>query len=302
MERPSRLLKITAFVLLEIPVIGFAGNTRIGPSQSQDLDLTRQVFGPPVPERFIDKPTATPTEVPTLEPIITPTAVPEWTPQSGENQPWIWSTFEPNISEPPSINIEAGQDLEFAQEIFNETNGARAGFGLPAYSFSRELTAAAQKYSEFLASRFEQGLPIGHFEDGNPQERALREGYEGGIAENINGDKLLDEFNSGKYWVDKWLGSPGHRANILSNVSKDLGVGCAIAYQKLNPYDSILDYTRICVQKFGQRYEWDGTPGPTVVPTATPRPTPTPVPTIRPTPTPEATATATPEPTPTNQP
>ena len=294
MERPSRFVKITAFVLLQIPIIGFAGNSVINGSGPEVADRTGSTYGPPMLERYVEEPTATPTLTPTKEPTVVSTEVPIRTPEGGIN----WDQFNPpewsGQAEQSSASYQEGPDLEFANAFFAETNKARQEFGFVPYKQDQSLTRAAQKYSEFLVPIMKADQQINHYLDGNPQERALREGYEGGVGENLEAIGGIMEMGA-DVWVDNLLGSPGHREAILSNDYKDMGVGCAVGLIIIDdPHGDIDFYFRICIQNFGQKYEWDGTPGPDIS-TPTPTLTPTAIPTIVPTSTP--TLELTPSPT-----
>ena len=297
MERPSRFLKITAFVLLEMPIIGFAGNSAINRSGSEVADRTGPVYGPPVSAGSLEDPTATPTLVPTETPVpaVIPTPAGQFSGDLSGGGGYFPDLRWPT---PESIEVKTGPDLAFAQDIFRETKIVRKNFGLKELAISGELTASAQKYAELLKDRIEQNLAISHNDDGNQQDRAAREDYIGAIGENL-ASYSLNVNGTGKIWVSNWLESPGHRENILDPDWDDLGVGCAIGYFQMSPqHPGLWDYFRICVQDFGYKYEIIEipTPTPTPRPSATPAPVPTPTPT--PFPSPEPTATPTPEPTP----
>ncbi|OGD91997.1 hypothetical protein A3D07_03760 [Candidatus Curtissbacteria bacterium RIFCSPHIGHO2_02_FULL_42_15] len=298
--RKENLWQVVVLGGVLVPVALGRSGSRVA-SDLEFVDQTGPVFGPPVPTRIIEDPTATPTLVPSVTPA--PTDIPPVAGQFSGELPGGGTSPPNEISELfEPVEVKTGPDLVFAQDIFRETNLARRANGLKEVSLSLELTDSAQKYSELLAVRWEQKIGgVGHYEDGTtPQQRAEAEGYTGAVGENMNG-LIPSPENNAKFWVDSWLGSEGHRANILRADYTDLGVGCAIAYLRLNPYSSgYLDYMRICAQNFGLIYNVTYTPipFPTPIPTVAPTPTRTPTPTAIPV----LTATPTPVPTPTPQP
>ena len=280
------------------------------PQDSKDIDLIRlssnNTVGP-TPDMVVAArstpedgltPTATPLPIATSVPETTAvlTEVPIWTPEGGYPG---GQYYPPPRTETPVLNYKEGPDLQFANAFFAETNKARQEFGLPAYNLDQSLMRAAQKYSEFLVPFMKADQQINHYLDGNPQERAQREGYNGAVGENLESIGGIMEMGADK-WVDNLLDSPGHREAILSNDYKDMGVGCAVGLIIIeDPHGDIDFYFRICIQNFGYKFEITATPTPYLIPTQTPTPTPALTPTPEPTPTLMSTPTIGPSPTPT---
>uniref|UniRef100_UPI001C0C1835 CAP domain-containing protein n=1 Tax=Cellulosimicrobium cellulans TaxID=1710 RepID=UPI001C0C1835 len=100
------------------------------------------------------------------------------------------------------------------------TNAERAAAGCAPLVLDARLTAAAQLHSEDM-------LAQGYFDhtslDGrSPWDRAKAQGYANPSGENIaKGQRTAEEV------VRAWMDSPGHRANILSCDSTEIGVGYA---------------------------------------------------------------------------
>lgn len=122
------------------------------------------------------------------------------------------------------------------------TNAARAELSLAALVVNPRLSSAAERYAAVLARQdwFDHLGPDGSTLDG----RAEAAGYLGWayLGENLaRGTGPADPAAI----VTGWLGSAGHRANLLSPVLAETGVGCAT---RSNP-----DRRFWCVQVFGAR-------------------------------------------------
>jgi uncharacterized protein YkwD len=113
------------------------------------------------------------------------------------------------------INVAVARVLEL-------TNMERQKAGVPPLTLSRELTSAAQGYSQVLA---ESGCfahtcgPVPRF-----THRIDLAGYTGfmAVAENIGAGYTTPESV-----MDGWMGSEGHRANLLSPKYTEVGIGVA---------------------------------------------------------------------------
>eukprot|EP00834_Sanchytrium_tribonematis_P003945 NODE_172_length_14331_cov_0.709177.p10 type:complete len:247 gc:universal NODE_172_length_14331_cov_0.709177:10508-9768(-) len=104
--------------------------------------------------------------------------------------------------------------------MLSMVNGLRAANGLSPLSLSPELCSAASQYSQVQADRDE----MGHSVDGTDfGKRIENQGYNGfPTAENVG-----EGYNSIQDVVNGWLGDEGHRANILSSSSNQIGIGYA---------------------------------------------------------------------------
>lgn len=101
--------------------------------------------------------------------------------------------------------------------MLEATNAFRARNGLPPLQYKRELAWAARKWSDRMA---ETGQ-VGH--DGFPTWRnqvillefpSSKMRAHGENVAYFRGHKPPD---FGRFFVDLWIGSPGHRENILRN-------------------------------------------------------------------------------------
>ncbi len=90
---------------------------------------------------------------------------------------------------------------EVEKQIVEKTNAERARFGLPPLVIDRNLIQSARTHAAWMTN-----------------SRTLQHTYKP-VAENIAmGQRTTDEAMS------SWMGSPGHRANILNGGHKRIGV------------------------------------------------------------------------------
>lgn len=112
--------------------------------------------------------------------------------------------------------------------LLEGTNTLRTGAGRPALVRNASLSTAAAAFAEFMA-RTDQ---YGHEADGSsPSSRAAGAGYDACIvAENIAYQFLSTGFGTEELvqtFLDGWMDSPGHRANLLAPDITELGVAIA---------------------------------------------------------------------------
>lgn len=132
---------------------------------------------------------------------------------------------------PPQSPVLAvpSPDRRFADAVFKEINGARTGAGKAALVLDGRLRSAAEKYAALLLARGE----LSHTLDGQPWDRAQREGYPSQYV----GEVLISRGSSDPLGVERvapqlveaWMDSPPHRDIILGSefAFTGLGVGCA---------------------------------------------------------------------------
>ena len=119
-----------------------------------------------------------------------------------------------------ALSAVAAQDTQSL--LLARINGLRASQGLPAYSISAALNAAAGNHARWMA----RSGTVSHLQDDGtgPRERARNAGYTSNwVSENIyRGPRAsaLDAWN----W---WLGSPIHYAGITSPNYDNVGIGSA---------------------------------------------------------------------------
>lgn len=125
-----------------------------------------------------------------------------------------------------------GLDYAYAQSIGAVINQIRYEHGLSQLRIDLKLQTAAELYVEFILSDHifvnmpDVKYPI-HYQDGSPNTRAKRQGYEGRVAEitmlSWGGRSVIPTPESD---AREWLTSPDHAAVILDPSREDLGVGC----------------------------------------------------------------------------
>ncbi|HKA68974.1 MAG TPA: CAP domain-containing protein [Actinomycetes bacterium] len=146
----------------------------------------------------------------------TPDRRPDSTADSISAQPSPSATPAPSGSATPKPQTDRRTALEAS--VVKLTNSARAKAGCSALRADGRLRTAARSHSTDMAKRdyFSHETPEGI----TPWKRAQEAGYANPSAENI-----AHGYPTAKAVVDAWLGSSGHRANILNCESKAVGVG-----------------------------------------------------------------------------
>jgi uncharacterized protein YkwD len=91
--------------------------------------------------------------------------------------------------------------IEVEKEIVEQTNAQRAKYGLPPLSVDRSLIQTARTHAAWMTNN-----------------RTMQHTTKP-VGENI----AMGQRNTGEA-VNAWMNSPGHRANILSNGYKRIGV------------------------------------------------------------------------------
>lgn len=110
---------------------------------------------------------------------------------------------------------------EGARELGGLVNAERSARGLPALAPDRTLDAAAQAHAEDMVANgyFSHTAPDGS----TPLKRMRKAGfYACYAAENIAQGQLTASAT-----VRSWMGSEGHRKNVLSSSPQTYGVGVA---------------------------------------------------------------------------
>ena len=135
---------------------------------------------------------------------------------------WDSSTRPADV--PPDVHVQiahtAGTTPTPADEVVTLTNAERAKAGCPGLQVDARLTAAAQLHSEDMSAN----NYFSHTsQDGRTfVDRIKAQGYPSPGAENIaKGYRTAADVMAG------WLGSDGHRRNILNCSLRAIGVGLA---------------------------------------------------------------------------
>ena len=170
-------------------------------------------------------------------------------------------------SEAPSLTEALPQAIDpaaFEAEVIALVNRERARYGLYALIAHPAVAAAARGHSQDMADN-DFFSHIGSDGAGFVQ-RLLRAGYTKICA---GGENIAAGQSSPQAVMSAWMSSSGHRANILSTVFRDVGVG--YVYEPDDTYPAgYYGYKHYWTQNFGSQDCW----GPT--PTVPGQPTPTP--------------------------
>ncbi|MGH9971641.1 MAG: CAP domain-containing protein [Pyrinomonadaceae bacterium] len=123
----------------------------------------------------------------------------------------------------PSIN----EASKYERRAFEITNQMRVKNGLAPYAWDAELCRMARRHSESMARE-------GFFSHKSPEGMQMRERARAAgilrfkvLGENIAYNQNFDD--PGGFVVERWMISPGHRANILSREFRSSAVGSFVA-------------------------------------------------------------------------
>ena len=108
---------------------------------------------------------------------------------------------------------------QWERTVLDLTNDYRAGYGLPPLTWDDSLAQAARlhsadmAYNDFIAHEGSDGSTVG--------ERITRTGWDWRMVK----ENVATGQQAPYIVVDSWINSPGHRANMLSEDVRYLGVG-----------------------------------------------------------------------------
>jgi uncharacterized protein YkwD len=103
--------------------------------------------------------------------------------------------------------------------VFRRVNEERVDAGLSPYAWNVELAVAAQDHARDMVDNdyFDHRSLDGR----SFSERAEEAGYDAFPS----GENIARGQQDAEAVMDSWMSSPGHRANILSSGSNEIGVG-----------------------------------------------------------------------------
>lgn len=131
---------------------------------------------------------------------------------------------KPAIGGPASLLLEQANSIE--RRAFEQTNAVRLQHGLRPFVWDGQLVQLARTHSENMARLgfFSHSTPVGlRLKD---RVRSAGISYQV-IAENIAYNMGYDD--PGAFAVERWMISPGHRANILHAGFTSMAVGTFVA-------------------------------------------------------------------------
>ena len=131
-------------------------------------------------------------------------------------------TSTPTVSSAPSLSEASAIE----RRAFEQTNAVRAQHGLQPFVWDPALCLLARDHSANMAQ-------LGFFSHATPDGSRLRDRARAAgiryqvIAENIAYNMGYDD--PGAFAVERWMTSPGHRANILYAGFTSMAVGTFVA-------------------------------------------------------------------------
>ena len=130
-------------------------------------------------------------------------------------------------TETTSASPSLSQATEIERRAFERTNTARLQHGLAPLVWDSELCRMARIHSESMARRrfFSHKTPEGL--DLKDRAHAVGIPHFRVLGENIAYNQGYDD--PGAFAVERWMISPGHRANILNNEFERSAVGSFVA-------------------------------------------------------------------------
>jgi uncharacterized protein YkwD len=151
--------------------------------------------------------------------VVVPIAVPIGvvTPATPAPAPARPPTAWPTTSDCP-VPARAAAD---ARVIVSLVNAERAAVGLSPLAFSAPLSGVAHRHACDNAAR----QTISH--DGSDGSTLAQRLERGGIAVRMGAENTGLGFSSPQIAMERWMKSPGHRANILTPEITLIGVGQA---------------------------------------------------------------------------
>jgi uncharacterized protein YkwD len=131
---------------------------------------------------------------------------------------------EPQCAPPPPAPAPAPAPPPTSaavQQVVDLTNARRAEAGLPPLAVHGALSLAAQVHSDDQAAR--QQMSHTGSDGSNPGQRIAATGY----VARAWGENVAYGYPDAASVMDGWMGSDGHRANILSPNFTEIGVAFA---------------------------------------------------------------------------
>ena len=127
------------------------------------------------------------------------------------------------VVNPQQFIVAAGDtDTDVNDRMLDAMNSIRSGQGLPLFKTSNKLKEAARKHAEYMRDK----VVFSHYGPGRKTwiDRANAAGYNSSSV----GENIAFGQNSVDQTVKDWMGSDGHRIQILSR--ENIDVGSAVAF------------------------------------------------------------------------
>ncbi|EOR26566.1 hypothetical protein A500_07641 [Clostridium sartagoforme AAU1] len=154
-----------------------------------------------------------------------PPSQPEQAPQAPQGGSVNPNTITPEVPQQPSTSDNSNYIAEIEQAIFQRVNKERAAAGLTALSYNTTMEYYARIKSKDMGDK-------GYFDHKDPQGRLITEQMKAdGVSYNAWGENIAyiqgarGDSALATQFMDNWMNSPGHRANILSSNFSSIGIG-----------------------------------------------------------------------------
>lgn len=152
------------------------------------------------------KPTAGASQTPTAPPSAPKTTAPP---------------SAPKTTAPPSAPAAAAPATGAAAEVLKLVNSERSKAGCSALTINAKLTKAAQDHSKDMAAH--RNMSHTGSDGSSPGDRITRAGY----SWSTYGENVAYGYATPQSVMAGWMGSPGHKRNILNCAFKEIGIGLA---------------------------------------------------------------------------
>lgn len=126
-------------------------------------------------------------------------------------------TEEPDTQIPDTDTSEGNTELSYAEQVVALVNEERAKAGLSALTMDADITAAANVRAKEIKQSFSHTRP-----NGSSFSTVLKEQ---GVSFRGSGENIAWGQKTPEQVMDGWMNSAGHRANILNESFKNIGVG-----------------------------------------------------------------------------
>jgi uncharacterized protein YkwD len=162
----------------------------------------------------------------TLPPLLLLIMLTEFTPSWIRND-WQVGLWAPTTLDSADNKIRETDNPSFEmdlKELFRLTNEERKKAGVPVLATNLKLQAAAIQHAKNMAN---QETLAHELDEKGPSDRVREQKYEfRALAENIaEGQKTPAEV------IKSWMGSEGHRTNLLNPDYTEIGLGIAESAQ-----------------------------------------------------------------------
>jgi uncharacterized protein YkwD len=118
-----------------------------------------------------------------------------------------------------SMAQTSSQTSGYPSEVLRLVNKERSKYGLPAYTTTQPLSSAANNRATEITMKFSHTRP-----NSTSYFTVLRD-Y--GVPFRTTGENIAYGQRTPQEVVATWMGSPGHRKNILSSSFRKIGIGVA---------------------------------------------------------------------------